>query len=391
MIWDNYVLRKGLEVEELWDQMFKARREASKPIRLLYIGGKGFDLRAGKVMRSYVERLQASGCVIAQAELVLLSFTSYELDAHLVTLTAANAADMYAVFSNIGRISEVEIGSSAGGEEDISPTAALRQAADTIINMIGHCTDIVLDVSSLPRNGYLTILLRILGSLIPAVDGKPAPLNIGINFQVLAGEDARLDGQIEAGDLANDLVLIPGYSEGLHTEVLEELPFVWFPILGENRIGQMSKVESEIPASAEICPVIPHPSQSLRRGDELLLEYAEGLFSRRNVGLSSILHAHEAHPFEAYRQILGAMQRYQKAFSILGGCRIAVTPLASKLITVGSALACFEMKNSTHADATVSVAIVNSEPRRYSIRQSDVEASNPTLSALVLTGECYEV
>jgi hypothetical protein len=46
----------------------------------------------------------------------------------------------------------------------------------------------------------------------------------------------------------------------------------------------------------------------------------------------------------AYRRFLGAMMRYRKSMSIMGGCRLVVTPLASKLITIGASLACFEMQ-----------------------------------------------
>jgi hypothetical protein len=42
--------------------------------------------------------------------------------------------------------------------------------------------------------------------------------------------------------------------------------------------------------------------------------------------------------------LLHAMQRYRQSMSILGGCRLVVSPLGSKLITLGAGLACFEMR-----------------------------------------------
>ena len=50
---------------------------------------------------------------------------------------------------------------------------------------------------------------------------------------------------------------------------------VWFPILGENRLGQFRMVMNAAPAirDAEICPIIPHPSRDLRRAEKLLIEY----------------------------------------------------------------------------------------------------------------------
>jgi len=57
------------------------------------------------------------------------------------------------------------------------------------------------------------------------------------------GEDAALDSQISSEDPSNDLVLIPGYAEAVQSEALRDMPLVWFPILGENRLAQVRKVE----------------------------------------------------------------------------------------------------------------------------------------------------
>ena len=166
------------------------------------------------------------------------------------------------------------------------------------------------------------------------------------------------------------------------------MPLVWFPVLGENRLSQVMKVEGSIPSWAEICPVLPHPSRNPRRGDELLVEYNGILFARRETPLSNILHVHEAHPFEAYRQLLSAMLRYRSTMDVIGGCRLVVTPLASKLVTIGSALACFEMKLISH-DRRSSVAIPYAEPKRYVAKLADLRASQPEISALMLTGDAY--
>jgi hypothetical protein len=58
--------------------------------------------------------------------------------------------------------------------------------------------------------------------------------------------------------------------------------------LGENRLAQIKKVEASIPAWAEICPILPHPSKNPRRGDELLSEYDSILFAQRATPISNI-------------------------------------------------------------------------------------------------------
>lgn len=212
----------------------------------------------------------------------------------------------------------------------------------------------------------------------------------GITFQVLVAEDAALDGKIQSEDPSNDLIYIPGFSSALQAESFQDWPLVWFPVLGEGKVSQLQKVMNQvIPSNAEICPVLPHPSRDPRRADRLLAQYKEPLFDTRETPTGNILLAHEGHPFEAYRQLFEAMKRYRKSMSIMGGCRLVVTPLASKLITIGAGLACFEMQPSDVV-ADYRVAIPYAEPTRYVASPEDLQHSKPEIVALILTGDAYD-
>ena len=386
LIWENYVFRRGVDVEELWDQMHAAKALQDKPTRLVYITGRGFDLRANRVLDRFVDRLKASRCRIEAAKLLLVGLSGYQLAQDLHALTAENAARLTEIFSSVGQTETLEIGRSADGEDDISTAMALRYGTEKILRHVDGCTDIILDVSSLPRISYLTMLLSLLAKLLPSVEAANCLFAGGVTLHVLVGEDAALDSKISSEDPGNDLVLIPGYAEALQSETLQDTHLVWMPLLGENRIAQLRKIETSIPAWAEICPILPHPSRNPRRGDQLLIEYHDVLVGTRETPLSNILYVHEGHPFEAYRQLLEAMLRYQRTMAVVGGCRLVVTPLASKLVTIGSALACFEMKLNQS-----SVAIPYAEPKRYVADVNSLRQSQAEISALVLTGDAYEV
>ncbi|ODA96357.1 hypothetical protein BFX40_28195 [Mesorhizobium sp. SEMIA 3007] len=389
MIWENYVFRRGVAVEDLWDDMYADRKANNRPMRLLYIAGRGFDLRANDVISKYVERLNASGCQIEQATLLLIGFGGYQLSSELEELTEENAGILEEIFSRVGKVETYFI-DEIEDDEELNATIMLRLGASKILTYLDDVTDVVLDVSSLPRIVYLTILLSILARIVPATDSQDRLTRQGVTFQVLVGEDPELDSKIAALDPSNDLVLIPGYSEAFQSETLRDMPMVWFPILGENRLAQVSKVESNIPEWAEICPVLPHPSRDPRRGDKLLTEYDNAFFVKRQTPLSNIIYVHEGHPFEVYRQLLEAMLRFRNTLAVIGGSRLVVTPLASKLITVGSALACFEMKMRS-VDTTSGVAIPYAEPKRYIADVDALRSSKPDLSVLVLSGDPFQV
>jgi len=386
MLWERYIFRRGPEVHELWEDMFQ-----SDPIKLLYISGRGFDVRAQATTRALVAALRPRQRHILGAEMLLVSFPGYELSDELRNETARNAEAIEQIFSVLGATSIVPIQSSAGGEDDISTSNALRLGTAAVVERITDHTHVILDVSSLPRVAYLSVMFGILEHLVPDVNAVDALTANGVNFQILVAEDAVLDSKIQSEDPSNDLVLIPGFATALQIESVQDWPLVWFPILGENRVPQFSKVLAEvIPNNAEVCPVVPHPSRDPRRADRLLVEYREALFDTKSTPTSNILYVHESHPFEAYRQLLRAMERYRDSLQILGGCRLVVTPLGSKLITVGAGLACFEMRPSSELDQHYGVAIPYAEPRRYSASSDALHQSRPDISTLLLTGQAYD-
>lgn len=137
---------------------------------MLYVTGRGFDLRATDVLARFVDRLKASGCTVEKAHLLLVGFSGYQLSRELRVQTQKNEAEMLALFDGVGSSHTVMIGGAAEGEDDISSNIALRRGADEVLKSVGDQTDIILDVSSLPRVAYLTILLSLLARIVPEAD-----------------------------------------------------------------------------------------------------------------------------------------------------------------------------------------------------------------------------
>jgi len=373
----------------MWDQLF-----AHRPARLLYIAGRSFDIRAQAAMNAFVDTVRVSGYDIRRADLLLVELKAYQISQELQQQAVQNAEDLEKKFramtdSQDVSVSNVLMSPAAGGDEELSASNALRRGTEEVLQGITDHTDIILDASSLPRIAYLALMTGLLSKLVPDKRAASPLLANGKNLLVLVAEDASLDGKIQAEDPNNDLVMIPGFSSALHAESMQDWPLVWLPILGENRVSQLEKImASVIPTNAEICPVLPHPSRDPRRADRLLEEYRAPLFDARETPMTNILYAHEANPFEAYRQILGAMERYRESMGVIGGCRLVVTPLASKLISLGVGLACFELRPSDMKE-NYGIAIPLAEPMRYIVAMEDLHASKPELSALLLTGDAY--
>lgn len=384
MLWEHYVYRRGADAETLWERVHSGQK-----VNLLYIAGNGFDVRVKYVLNAYVRTLMAAGSQVESAKLLLVGFAGYELSDELTAITVENSKSLAEIFSPIGATENIVFGVPGPDEEQPNPNAALSLGLREVLRLLPSATDIVLDVSSLPRVVFLTLITGILAHLIPRkTDG--ALYAGGVNFHVLVAEDPALDALIRAEDLANELVYVPGYSSGVQAESFQDWPMVWFPVLGEGRTHQLEKIRRTlIDADTEICPVLPHPSSSANRADRLVVEYQDTLFGGADTPMSNILLVHERQPFEAYRQILQAMNRYRHSLASLGGCRLVISPLASKLITVGVGLACFEMQDIS-ADAKHKVALPHAEPRRYAASRRDLEQAKPEIAALLLTGLAYQ-
>jgi hypothetical protein len=195
MLWQHYVFRRGLDVHTMWDQLFEKR-----PIRLLFITGRGFDVRARLVMKAFVENVRESGHKIDEAKLLLVGFSGYHLSPELNEQTEQNAAELKEMFNSLGQTVDILIGSSAAGEEDISASNALRIGADEVLGHLENQTDIILDASSLPRVAYLSLITGLLNRLVPDKAVPDALFASGVNFQIVVGEDAGLDSQIRSED-----------------------------------------------------------------------------------------------------------------------------------------------------------------------------------------------
>jgi hypothetical protein len=383
MLWQHYVFRRGNDVEDLWEGLYSDRK-----VRLVYIAGRGFDVRAQTTLKRFVKGISGPSFDIEKATMLLVKLPDYQLSPELKQQTEVNAEIFEREFSTIGRTSTVIPNVSSDDEEDISASNALQLVVEGVLEKLTNETDIILDISSLPRMVFLSLITGILTKIVPDKNAKHALWANGVNFQILAAEDPKLDAQIKSEDPSNDLVTIPGFSSALHAETVQDWPLVWFPILGEGKVGQLLKVATSIDRSAEVCPVLPHPSRYPRRADQLVLEYKESLFDAWRTPVGNILYAHEANPFEAYRQLFNAMTRYKESMEIMGGSRLVVTPLGSKLITVAAGLACYAMRPDDQY-ANYSVGMPYAEGTRYLADLEDLSSSRPSVCALLLTGEAY--
>lgn len=323
MRWDPYVLARGPAFEQFW-----AGHAGERSRKILLVLGRGFDGRALEI----ATRLIGIG---AAFDVWLLEFDQGLGDnPRRIALRNRNEAGLTALVPP-EVITRIPIAVKGPASNTATSGSVRRAIADA-----GSCAeydDVVVDISAMPR----MIALSTVAKLLHDLDQLHQNEGRNVNLHVATAESVSADVGYSGGTLNEEVSSVVGFSGQLAAQGSEHVPRVWFPVLGEGQRDRLSAIQDKINPD-EICPVIPFPTREPRRGDEIIEEHREILFDEMNVEPKNILLACEYNPFEAYKQIFMAMERYARALGELGGCKAFVSPLSSKLLSIGALLACYD-------------------------------------------------
>lgn len=346
MRWDPYHLFPNEEFDAFWREHLRTRDR-----KLLIVLGRGFDIRALEATR----RIVAAG---ASPDVWLLGFDNGLQDSQLRTaMTEKNVQDLEAL-CGVERIAtlDIRIGGPAVGNATSTSTRRAIMGAGSIEGY----DDVVIDISAMPRMVALTAIAK----LIHDLDEIERSTRRSINLHVTTAESVSADLKAQQGTLSEEVTTVVGFSGHLTAQGTEHVPRVWFPVLGENQTDRLFKIQDKLDPD-EICPVVPFPSREPRRGDEIIDQHRQVLFDDFQAEPRNILRASEYNPFEAYKQLFGAMDRYRRALRELGGCKAFVSPVSSKLLSVGALLACYDHLHGKIAGSRLMVGIPYVETAVY--------------------------
>lgn len=367
--WSNYFLRKGPDAIGFWNEYLKGTTK-----KILFILGRGFDPR----MNLGINMITSAGK--AEVKCILINFdegpNSPSRDHE--DLVRKNYEELRNVIDE-SRIKSISIRIWSPDGMRIGPyNAALSFDQSTI----EECTDIVVDVSAMP----IGLFYPIVGKLLTIVD-KLRKENRIINLHLIAAENAKLDEGIKVEGLDEDANYLYGFTGIIETEAAADSPRIWIPVLGKNQKEQLQKIRNLINPD-EVSPVFPMPAKNPRKVDDLLLEYREFLHDNLRMESSNFLYADEQNPFGLYREICRTIIHYNQSLEPIGGCKVTISPLSSKLLSVGAAIAAYELK---HMGSGVGVALVDGQGYRMDGSVApDAERQQSEIFTMWLAGECYE-
>ena len=366
--WEDYLLFKNDLFHDFWKKHLAKERD------LLLVLGHGFDPRVC-LCPDAIMAVSSSG----RRDVVLIQFdegddspsTRYESEAQ------QNKSRLEKMMGDAGTIQTRKIPMKADDGYRIGSRKAAEIFRDP--EEFDKYSDIVIDVSSMPLDIYMPLI----GKTLHLLKDNPH-----INLHVVVAEDVSIDNAIKKSGLDDDASYLHGFTGNLDAVSGENEPLVWIPVLGEGGYEQMKRIGNLVSAT-EICPVLPFPSQNPRRGDDLMLEHREFLVEQSDIEIRNVVYAAEQNPFEAYRGIYKMIQDYRRSLRSLGECRVAISALSSKLISLGVFLVAYE--EGVQNNRKVGIAYVASDGYDVDIEAiSQWDSSSTQLFSLWIAGECYE-
>lgn len=368
--WRDYFLRDGEGFEEFWKPYLAERNR-----NLLFILGHGFDAR----MCDGIERVLSLGGQGARNVALIAFHEGAESPSQsYFEQRKANGERLEKLVQGRGKIAQREIKMFSADNRRIGARSIAQEFSS--LDELRCYTDVVVDISAFPRSLYMPLLAKLLALFdAESEDGEQR------NLHVIVSHSPATDGSIVEEGLEESASYLFGFSAAaLEIDSTSEKPKIWIPVLGKRQQAQLERINQFVTPD-EICPLLPSPAQDPREGDAIMIEYRELLFDRLRVEPRNIIYAAESNPFEVYRQLMRSILHYDRALEPLGGCKVALSAMSSKLASIGVLLAAYELGRR---EPKVTVGVAHVESQGYRVEPTHT-APPTTLFTMWLSGECY--
>jgi hypothetical protein len=299
------------------------------------------------------------------------------------TQRASNNSFLQTLFTNRGTILSKSISMFSADGRRIGD----RSIANLFTSLEGFSqyTDVIVDISALPRGLFFPMLSKLL-ALFDSVE-HDSPYS---NLHVVVSHSSAIDNQIVEEGIDELASFLYGFSAAsFELEATSDSPRIWIPILGKNQRLQLERVY-ELVRPDEICPLLPSPARNPRTADDIVLEYRDLLFDQLRIESQNFIYASEYNPFEVYRQIMRSILHYQRALRPLGKCKIVVSALSSKLLSLGALLAAYELSQWNKGEKHIEVGVGHVDAQGYRFNEEDISHSKTECYTMWLFGECYD-
>jgi hypothetical protein len=229
-------------------------------------------------------------------------------------------------------------------------------------------SDVILDCSALSRGVTFPVARFLLDRVTHA------------NIHVVTADEPATDDAITPV-MAEKASYLIGFRGPGTTGIGPEPARLWLPQLVRGQRRAFDLIYETVKPH-DVCPILPFPCRDPALPDRLLEDFRLELELTWKVDARSIVYAHESDPIDLYRSILRLHHARNRIFAGTRGSEIILSPLGSKLLSLGAMLAAIEYD----------FPVVYVEAVEYKVNFGDLESSRMSTGPLVhlwLSGEVY--
>lgn len=319
-IWDYAIHFKPNEFKKFWKEHLKQKKN------ILLVTGLGWDPRM-IALPSQLKSLGGSGL----RDLHIINYRpSSSFKSPYKKFIDKNAVELDKIIGGWANKKQIDVNTRNEsklyiGDKEISK------------HYIGYdftqYTDILVDISSLPKSLYFALLYIIVKRTIDITQE--------VNVYVVACHDADFDSQIT--ETVDDARLLNYFKGKVGRISTRDVPIIWAPIMATENYAGLTKLHNLFPLK-DIYPILPFPCQNPRKDDDLLVEYRQAFVDEWQVESLNIIYAAEDDPLDVYRSLLNLFNQQNKALEPLGEVSMIISALSSKLSSIGAFMAAYEKK-----------------------------------------------
>ncbi len=313
--WDRCVSHRGAAAEDFIREFFSDGER-----KVLLIAGAGFDPRSAglseRLVRVLAERLKA--LLIREERPAPAPELQERADRnaqHMAKLVPESSTIVVPIFA-----------------ADNAVIGGRTIAREIDVRELTGFTDIAVDLSALSVGIAFPLLRQLLE--------RAARDKLDANIHVMVLDDPDTDRRITA--IASDKAeTVTGFKGELGLSFREGSARLWLPQLVSGQRAILERIHAFVDPHS-VCPILPFPSSNPRTADDLITHYQREFASTWSIDSSGIVYADEKNPLDIYRTILRIDGMRAPVFSDVCGSHTILSPLGSKVLGIGIALAAVE-------------------------------------------------
>lgn len=302
---------------------------------ILLIVGKGFDPRACVV-------LDFLSSVVSEITVCLVDYNdrTKKEDIEKERMCEENYRKLLEACEKHKLIeADIPLYGGGGNKRSLVISESVRNALT--LEMLSEFGNILIDVSAMPRGVSFSIINRVLGIL------DKEKQRVYIFACANSGFDEIINPVINDGSAE----YLPGFNTfSMSMESDNDNSIIWLPALGLNVVRSF-EIIADFLNPKEICPVVPFPSDDVKRGERILRYYGQTIFRDRGVEKRNIIYVPENNPILVYRKLYDTVKYYEKALKGASNngriMKYAFSSQSSKLIDVGMLLAVINLNSES--------------------------------------------